>query len=309
MKLRIDNRDLYLRGMALVIAIIFWMFAQQDMQVPSINEREQYQKIMKNVVFTDIREGILITSPVPEVFLEISGPFWELNQKQDEIQVYASLENKGAGRHSIKVNVKAPEGINVVQYYPDKIDVRLEKKETKEIKIEPILLGAPPADYNFRIISILPEKVIVSGPQSYVSQAQSATVGIDVSTPKPGLYKNNILIQVKDKEQKTIEGIHQDPQLAEVQWELAQQEGKKVPVEVVLNKKEENLDIKVNPQEVLVFGNMSKVNVVLTETVEIEEEDLPFNKEVSLIVPTGTEIWPKTVKVNIEKKSLVEEAR
>ncbi len=94
-----------------------------------------------------------------------------------------------------------------------------------------------------------------------------------------------------------------------MQWELAQQEGKKVPVEVVLNKKEENLDIKVNPQEVLVFGNMSKVNVVLTETVEIEEEDLPFNKEVSLIVPTGTEIWPKTVKVNIEKKSLVEEAR
>ena len=95
MKVKIKSSDVYLRVLSLVIAVIFWLFAKQNVQIPNISERQQYQKVMKKVVFTDIEEGLTVTSEVPEVFLELSGPFWEMTQNQEQIMVVASLKIVG----------------------------------------------------------------------------------------------------------------------------------------------------------------------------------------------------------------------
>jgi len=124
--------------------VIFWLFAKQNVQIPNISERQQYQKVMKKVVFTDIEEGLTVTSEVPEVFLELSGPFWEMTQNQEQIMVVASLKNRRAGRHSIDVSARVPENVNIIQYYPETIDVRLESLTTKKLELQNLNLGNLP---------------------------------------------------------------------------------------------------------------------------------------------------------------------
>jgi YbbR domain-containing protein len=306
-KLRINNRDIYLRGLALLIAVIFWIFAQQDMQVPIIKENEHYQKIMKPVVFANIDPDVLVTSPAPEIFLEISGPFWQLNQKQDEIVVVADLERKGPGRHTVKIEVRVPEGLKIDQYYPDKVDVKLEKKETRKLKVEPVLLGTLPVDLAISTIDIVPQQVVITGPQSYISQADKAFVALDLTSPRAGKYKQNLKIQIKTHDQKTLEGLALEPQLAKVEWDIIKQEGIRVPVKVVMKKKEDNLNITVNPQEVLVFSNKTDIKAILTEPVSYDK--LPYQGEIALVKPKDAEIWPTSVKVSIEKNHNNQEAR
>ncbi len=304
MKIRINNTDLYLRVLSLVIAIIFWIFAQQNMQVPNISEKEQYQRIMKDVVFKDLKEGTMITSPVPEVFVEISGSFWALNQKQDEILVYASLEKKSSGKHSVKVTVKAPEGINIIQYYPEEIDVRVEKKISKELQIEPLYTGSLALEYKIENIAIEPQKVTLSGPESIINLANKANILIDMSKTKPGQYKKDLPIHIKTKDDQTIKDLETDPQFAEVNWQVIRQEGEKVKVAVNLVEKNTDLDIKITPEEVLVFGNKNKIDTIYTEPVELNK--LPYTGEIDLKAPAGVGIWPKKVQIRVEKKKAVE---
>lgn len=304
MKIKINNTDLYLRVLSLVIAIIFWIFAQQNMQVPNISDKEQYQRIMKAVVFTDLKEGTMITSPVTEVFIEISGSFWDLNQKQDEILVYASLEKKGAGKHSLKVMVKAPEGINIIQYYPDKIDVKVEKKITKELEIEPLYTGNSALDYMIENLTIEPKKVTLSGPESIINLANKAHVLIDMSTTKPGQYKKDLPIHIKTRDDKTIENLESDPQFSEVSWQVVKQEGEKVKVAVDLIGQSSDWEINITPKEVLVFGSKKIITTIYTEPVEPKK--LPYIREVELKAPAGVGVWPAKVQIRVEKKKAVE---
>ncbi len=304
MKIKINNSDLYLRALSLVIAIIFWIFAQQNMQVPNISEKEQYQRIMKAVILTDLKEGTMITSKVPEVFIETSGSFWDLNQKQDDILVYASLERKGAGKHSLKVTVKAPEGINIIQYYPDKVDVRVEKKVTKELQIEPLYTGGLALDYMIENLTIEPNKVTLSGPESIINLANKANILIDMSTTKPGQYKKDLPIQIKTRDGKTIENLELDPQFTEVSWQVVKQDGEKVKVAVDLINQNNDVEINITPEEVLIFGSKKKIATIYTEPVELKK--LPYTGEVALKAPAGVGVWPEKVQIRVEKKKAVE---
>lgn len=304
MKIKINNRDLYLRVLSLIIAIIFWLFAQQNMQVPNVTDKEQYQRIMKPLVFTDVSEGVLITSNTPEIFIELSGRFVEFNQKQDQILAYASLERKGPGRHSVKIEVRAPEGINVIQYYPDKLDVRLEKIETKDMVIQPNFIGALPENLAVENIKITPETVKVTGAQSLISTIEKAIVFLDLTKSKQGKYRDGLPIQFYAKDGKTVFGASTDPSFAEVTWEVLEKDSVKVPVVAKINKGKaidiNDLEISISPEKVTVFGS-TRIESISTEPIDID--DLPYLGTALIESPPEIEVWPKVVEVQIRSKS------
>jgi len=300
-KIRISNSDLYLRIISLVVAIIFWLFAKQNMQIPNITQRQQYQKVMKKVVFTDIAEGIILTSEVPEVFLEISGPFWELTQNQDQIVVYASLKNRRAGRHSVDVEVRVPEGVNIIQYYPEAIDIRLEGLRNRELSVSPISLGSLSSGQELKNITITPDQVTIYGPDSLVNTASIATVTLDLSDIEKGQHQLNLLIQIRARDGSNISGLNLDPTQAQVNFDILEQAVRTVPVVLDMLTEEldfENLEITITPDEVSVVGN-SKIEAISSEQFMVEE--IPFIGEVELVTPPDSEIWPKNVEVSIEE--------
>lgn len=307
MKVKIKSSDVYLRVLSLVIAVIFWLFAKQNVQIPNISERQQYQKVMKKVVFTDIEEGLTVTSEVPEVFLELSGPFWEMTQNQEQIMVVASLKSRRAGRHSIDVSVRVPENVNIIQYYPETIDVRLESLTTKKLELQNLNLGNLPQGRELQNLSITPTEVAVSGPDSLLGTAQSATVTLELRDLSVGEHKLSLPIQIRNASGALLSGLGINPTHAEVRFEVVEKALRTVPVELDFEVESvdlEELEVTVIPKEVSLVGDR-QIEAVSSEPFVVSE--IPFRGEVKLVVPSGSQIWPETVEVLIAERIPEEE--
>ena len=306
MKVKIKSSDVYLRVLSLVIAVIFWLFAKQNVQIPNISERQQYQKVMKKVDFTDIEEGLTVTSEVPEVFLELSGPFWEMTQNQEQIMVVASLKNRRAGRHSIDVSVRVPENVNIIQYYPETIDVRLESLTTKKLELQNLNLGNSLKE-GLQNLSITPTEVAVSGPDSLLGTAQSATVTLELRDLSVGEHKLSLPIQIRNASGALLSGLGINPTHAEVRFEVVEKALRTVPVELDFEVESvdlEELEVTVIPKEVSLVGDR-QIEAVSSEPFVVSE--IPFRGEVKLVVPSGSQIWPETVEVLIAERIPEEE--
>lgn len=166
--LRVFLEDWLIKVIALAITLGLWL-GVTGLRAPITTRLNNVA--IKLRVSNDIE---ITNSPVQEVDLVITGDKRRIDQiKQSDLIVSLDLADALTGDRTVQitpenVNVELPTGVRLEEIQPNKIWVKLEKVEEREIAVRAETEGN--VDENFEIYSrtVAPQKVRVRAPQSYI---------------------------------------------------------------------------------------------------------------------------------------------
>lgn len=160
-----------LRLLALVIAVALWYrFSLEGRQ--TLTERTVDAPVSYNRP-----RDMVILDPVQSVSVLLrasSKKIRQLNPLQVNVQVELTQTQKGILNVNLAPeDVQVPEGYRVVSIDPDVIRVELDREVTQRLPVKPQLVGEPAAGAVAGEPEIIPNQVLVTGPESRLSQIAS----------------------------------------------------------------------------------------------------------------------------------------
>ncbi len=190
---RVFLDDWLIKAIALFITVTLWL-GVTGLRAPTTARLRSVPLTLR--VSNDIE---VTNSPVQEVDLVITGDKRKIDLlNQRDLVVSLDLTDVPAGERSVQmtaenVNIELPTGVKLEEIQPGKIAVKLEAVEEREITVQAITEGAIADGFELYNKSVLPAKVRVRGPESFVKSLDS------VSTEKINLenrQENFIVRQV-----------------------------------------------------------------------------------------------------------------
>lgn len=165
---RVFLEDWLIKLVALAITLGLWL-GVTGLHAPTktrLNNVELKLRVSNDTEITN--------SPAQEVALVITGDKRKIDQiKQSDLIVSLDLADIQTGERMIQitpenVNVELPTGVRLEEIQPNRIAVKLEKVEEREIAVKAETEGV--LDENFEIYdeTVVPQKVRVRAPQSYI---------------------------------------------------------------------------------------------------------------------------------------------
>jgi len=164
------RRDFWRKFIALAFAIIVWnrvsvkldeevvlRHVPVEVIVPSGYIRTDDAKLSVNVVLKGSKNR-LTGLDTKNVTIKVKPRF----PKIDDNKITLSPRN-----------VSAPSDVTVVSVDPDVVAIRLDRKMVKEVPVKLIITGMLLEDYAFRMSSMIPDSVTVSGPSALVERVAS----------------------------------------------------------------------------------------------------------------------------------------
>jgi YbbR domain-containing protein len=123
---------------------------------------------------------------VPKAQIRLRGPERLIHQLQTT-DVYAAIESKGVrpGERTFDLTpqqIHQPAGLEVVQIVPSQIHLAFDVRLTREVPVQPRVIGSFAEGYHIGQIVADPASVTITGPKGRVEAVESATTEpIDVS--------------------------------------------------------------------------------------------------------------------------------
>jgi YbbR domain-containing protein len=157
-----------LRLLALAISAAMWYSV-------SLQGRETMtERIVEASVSYNRPRGFVILDPVGSVNVRLRGSSKKvrvLNPYQVNVQVELTQSQKGTFSVSLGPDdVQVPEGFEVVSIDPNSIRVELDREVTQRLPVRPQLVGEPAAGSAPGEPEVLPNQVLVTGPESLISK-------------------------------------------------------------------------------------------------------------------------------------------
>ena len=157
-----------LRLLALAISAAMWYSV-------SLQGRETMtERIVEASVSYNRPRGFVILDPVGSVNVRLRGSSKKvriLNPYQVNVQVEIAQSQKGTFSVSLGPDdVQVPEGFEVISIDPNVIRVELDSEVTQRLTVRPQLVGEPAAGAVPGEPEVLPNQVLVTGPESLISK-------------------------------------------------------------------------------------------------------------------------------------------
>ncbi|HTQ79212.1 MAG TPA: CdaR family protein [Thermoanaerobaculia bacterium] len=157
-----------LRLLALAIAVALWYGV-------SLEGRETMtERIIEASVSYNRPRGFMILDPVQSVNVRLRGSSKKvrtLNPYLVNVQVDLNQSQKGTFSVGLgPTDVQLPEGFEVVSIDPNVIRVELDREVTQRLPVRPQLVGEPIGGATVGEPEVLPNQVMVSGPESLISK-------------------------------------------------------------------------------------------------------------------------------------------
>ncbi len=160
-----------LRVLALVIAVALWYrFSLEGRE--TLTERTVDAPVSYNRP-----RGFEVLNPVSTVAVRLrasSKKFRVLNPYQVSVQIELTQQQKGVINFNLTPeDVQVPDGYSVVAIDPDVVRVELDREVTQRLPVRPQLIGEPAAGATVGAPEVLPDQVLVSGPETLLARIQS----------------------------------------------------------------------------------------------------------------------------------------
>lgn len=158
-----------LKLLSLALAFAIWVFVSGEKSI-----------VRDFAVPLQIRlpENRILTTPPPTtVTVRVRGPEG-LMQRLDRVPMGLGmiLEDPPAGQQEVQLSKAdldgVPRGMEVEFIDPDRLRLDVDVRSRREIAVEPTFLGQPPEGYAFYGVQVIPETVLVEGPESAVSDLE-----------------------------------------------------------------------------------------------------------------------------------------
>ena len=142
---------------------------------------------------------------IQEVDIVVSGDKRKVDQiNRSDLSATLDLTDVAPGDRVVSltpdnVSVALPQGVKLVEVQPSRIAVKLEAVEEKEIEVRAPVEGEPAAGYEIYNTSILPPKIRVRGPESYLRTLDFIeTDKIDISGQQTDFTARQIPVRVSN---------------------------------------------------------------------------------------------------------------
>lgn len=183
MKKNFITANLWLKLTSIFLAVVLWFFVMSSGRSVIIREIPvQYINMPQSLEMVDMARNVSVVIEGQKRLL--SG----LNQ--GDINVVVDLENMKAGENIYSLsrkNIKMPKRLLITSISPQTLNLTLEERLKKEVPVKPVIAGSPEEGFAVESIKIIPERVLIEGPQSLIRRIYVLkTEPIDIS----GIYEN-----------------------------------------------------------------------------------------------------------------------
>ncbi|MGI8641797.1 MAG: CdaR family protein [Pyrinomonadaceae bacterium] len=234
---RVFLDDWFIKAVALVITFALWL-GVTGLRAPTTAR-------LKNITLNlRVSNSIEVTnSPVQEVDLVVTGDKRKIDQiNPRDLVASLDLTEVQAGDRTVQItpenmNVELPTGVKLEEVQPNKIAIKLEAVQEREIPVKAETEGSVAEGFEIYGTAVLPNKVSVRGPESYIKSLDSVStekinlenrredftaqqVGLNLVNPKATLIDTVVDVVVKIGE-KRIERLFIVPVRTETQISTA----------------------------------------------------------------------------------------
>jgi len=162
-----------LRLLALAIAVVTWFFV-------AIDEREQLsEKVVEAAITYNTPRGSVLLEPAQTVQVRLRGRTSKIrNLNPFLVDVLVQLPPDRRGAFTVVLgpeNVVAPSDVEIVSIAPNQLQLRLDREVTVMVPVRPQLVGEPAAGAVVQGVQVVPDKVMVSGPETRLRGIRSVT--------------------------------------------------------------------------------------------------------------------------------------
>lgn len=259
--------------------------------------------------------GLVMTGTVPrqtQVFLRAPRSIWDKLISGDAlIRAVVDLTGLKAGTHSVELQLQiAAQPVRIISITPQKFDLVLERLVTVTLPVELSFNGEPAIGYKAGDVIMDPGEVVVSGPESLVSQVKHIRATIDITNARQDI-DTFLSIRSINENGAILDGISVHPDSIQVNLPIIQQGGyRDMAVKVMITGKLASgyrlKNITPAPLIVTVYSENIPLIESLPGYVETSMLDLSgasknIETRLSLDLPGGvTLIGDQTVAVQIE---------
>jgi YbbR domain-containing protein len=152
-----------------------------------------------------------------QVTLNAPQSIWsQLTENPELIRAWIDLSGLTPGEHVVEVKTQMQ--INPAQVMgvdPSEVQVLLEPSMTSEFEVDLTVIGDPALGYRAGVASVDPPQVVVSGPESLVSQVDQVVASLDISGANANI-RRDVQVQALDATDNLVRGLNISPQTVRV---------------------------------------------------------------------------------------------
>ena len=258
--------------------------------------------------------GLIATGNMPQsVELTLRAPksVWEkLTAQENAVRAVADLTGLDAGDHTITVQIQiGVRPVRVVSVTPATFTITLEPLVTHTLPVELSLVGDPAIGYQAGTPVMNPTQVVISGPESIVTQVEHVSAVLDLTGARLNIL-TALPLSISDAEGKPITGISVHPETVEVNLPVVQLGGyRDLAVKVVTFGRPASgytlTNVSSLPAVVTVFSNDTTLINALpgfleTTALDLSDANSDIETRLALLLPAGvTLVGDSTVLVQI----------
>src|SRR5665648_293588 len=198
--LKIFRRNLVVKVISFVFAILFWLFVMNQGTTAQLIPEQTYTIPL---VTTGLPKNMVVMTELPSVLVRLQG----INPSANINNIYAQVDlSEGkAGEQSYEIKVNTPVGTKAVDVQPSAILLQLDNVLEKTVPVEAIVSGVPADGYELGTTFVKPSAVNVRGPSSSLSKLTKVTVEVSAKGVNETI-QISLPVSFRDKEGKPIFG-------------------------------------------------------------------------------------------------------
>ena len=309
--MKIKKSDIPAKIVTLMIAIFLWSYVMSDTN--PIRETEIRNITVNYINASELdRQGLIIMGPEEvKVNVRLTGKKADLDKflKYRTESIFAQVDLSGYSEGKIKVPITVglldqATGVSVLSYEPKEVLFNFEKIVSKEVPIQITLAGELMEGYVTGDITLKPQKIMVSGPRTWINEVERAVGVVDVSGGKNDISVT-VPVKVVDSAGEEVRGI--DKEQAVVDVILPVFNTNKVPIELVtINELPDDYaitNIEIKPSNVLLKGkDLEMITRIYSKEVDILSLIDQESIDLELQLPEGVSLLDGDQKIVLSYK-------
>ncbi len=296
------QRNLPAKIVALVVAVILWVFVMND-QNPSIDG-----SFVVPLKVVNAPDGYKISRSDENVKIRVRGArSLFVSASADDFKAYVDLNGAESGKVSVKVQTVLPQGFELIDTQPDMVTFTLDKIIQKKVAADLIVTGASAPGTTVAKVNQNITQVTIEGPESAIAEV-ARVIGYVGLSGNSADFSLTVPLTAVNADGKAVDEVKVIPQSTQVAVQLARGLTKKiVNITPIFAGDLANGyvvgGVRVDPSKIEIAGDASVIDPITainTEKISLAGITKTSKKMVKLDLPEGITVTNKDVNVSID---------
>jgi YbbR domain-containing protein len=284
--------------LALILAVAVWVNA---VSTEDPNETRTLSAPLA-VEVVGLQQGLVAQgyeAATVQVTIRAPRSIWD-QLVPENIHAQLDLTGKTEGQYSIPVIVQTDVSpVQVEKVDPESLRILIDRLATRSMAVHVQLAGNLAPGFQAGTPTLMPETVVVSGPESLVDRIAEIVATVDIEGMRSATDQSVALVPL-DTEGNVVTGVSIDPGTVSISVPVQQLGGYrdlvvKVPLLGAVKSGYRLTGLTINPQVVTLYSDDPEViralpGYVETQPLDISGASADITKSLSLVLPVGVQV-------------------